>query len=60
MNVHNIPQDKKQAEIYLKGAKDALLYIAKKISSESLNVNQVSGYIWNEVDSIDAMLKGEE
>jgi len=60
MDRHNISQNKRDAELQLKAAKDALLYVAKKISSESLNVSQVSGYIWNEIDSIDAMLKGEE
>jgi Tfp pilus assembly protein PilX len=60
MDRHNISQNKRDAELQLKAAKGALLYVARKISSESLSVSQVSGYIWNEIDSIDAMLKGEE
>ncbi len=59
MNKHNISQNKKDAELQLLAAKEALLNIADKISGENVTVSHVSGLIWNEVDSIDEMLSGE-
>ena len=63
MNVHNIPQDKKQAEIYLKGAKDELTDLYKEfahLSAINNSVNTVLETIMGRIDIIDEMLEGEE
>ena len=63
MNVHNIPNDKKQAEIYLKGAKDALdsLYGDFVVIAAADNtVNTSLDYIIIQTMEIEKMLEGEE
>jgi len=63
MNVHNIPQDKKQAEICLKGAKDELTDLYKEfahLSAINNSVNTVLETIMGRIDIIDEMLEGAD
>ena len=63
MNVHNIPQDKKQAEIYLNGAKDALNSLYGDftvIASADNTVNTSLDYIIIQIMKIENMLEGED
>jgi hypothetical protein len=63
MNVHNIPQDKKQAETHLKGAKDELTDLYKEfahLSAINNSVNTVLETIMGRIDIIDQMLEGAD
>ena len=60
MEKHNIPQDKKQAEIHLLAAKEALLNIAAMIAGEHATVDQLNSRIWKDVNAINAMLDGAD
>ncbi len=63
MNVHNIPQDKKQAEMYLKGAKDELTSLYGDltfIATVDSSVNPVLDNLSKRIEVIDNMLEGEE
>ncbi|MCP4320964.1 MAG: hypothetical protein GY787_03745 [Alteromonadales bacterium] len=63
MNVHNIPQDKKQAEIYLKGAKDEVESLYRDltfIATSDSSVNPFLDYLMKRIEVIENMLEGEE
>ena len=50
----NIPNNKKDAEIFLKAKKIQLLELMVKIQNGEIEtMTQVSGFIWNEIEQID-------
>jgi len=60
MNVHNIPQDKMQAEHSLTLVKLELLEIAEEIAGNNTTVNNINGSVWNRIEVIDEYLEGAE
>ena len=55
----NIPNNKKDAEIFLNAKKIQLLELAAKIQNGEIEtMTQVSGFIWNEIEQIDEELEG--
>ena len=63
MNKHNIPQDNKQAEIYLKGAKDELTSLYGDltfIATVDSSVNPVLDNLKGRIEIIDSLLEGAE
>ena len=60
MNVNNIPQDKTIAEHSLMLVKLELLELAQEIAGNNTTVNNINGSIWNRIEIINAILKGEE
>jgi len=63
MNVHNIPQDKKQAEIYLKGAKDEVVSLYRDltfIATSDGSVNPFLDYLMKRIEVIENMLEGAD
>ena len=54
----NMPNDKTQAAIYLKGKKQAYLELLAEISEHDLKTaSHVSGLICNEIEVLDAILE---
>ncbi len=63
MNVHNIPQDKKQAEVHLKGALNFANNLQVKLSTtdtRKMKISEVSDYLNCQMILIENMLEGEE
>jgi hypothetical protein len=56
----NMPQDNRGAEAYLIAKKAQLVAMAEMIVSGELETfSQVNGYIWSEVERLDAQIEGE-
>lgn len=61
MDINNIPNNKKDAELFLNAQKLALLELAAEISSgKVLSTSSVDSYLWSEVEMIDLLLEGNE
>jgi len=63
MNVHNIPQDKKQAEIYLKGALNFANSLQAKLSTtdtRKMKISEISDYLNCQMILIENMLEGAD
>jgi hypothetical protein len=63
MNVHNIPQDKKQAETHLKGALNFANSLQAKLSTtdtRKMKISEISDYLNCQMILIENMLEGGE
>ena len=60
MNVHNIPQDKKEAEIHLLAVKQTLLELMSEFGCQYTTVNNVCGTLHSELEQVNALLEGAE
>ena len=60
MNKANIPNDKRDAELYLKASKDALNDVLDTfLASDVAIVSFVIGTIYNDIEDIDKILLGD-
>ena len=54
----NVPNNKKDAEIFLNAKKIQLLELAAKIQNAEIEtITQVSGFIWNDIEQIDEAIE---
>ena len=63
MNEHNIPQNKKQSDIYLKGALDFANGLQAKLSTtdtRKMKISEVSDYLNCQMILIENMLEGAD
>lgn len=60
MDINNIPNNKKDAELFLNAQKLALLELAAEVSSGNvISTCSVDTYVWSEIEIIDLLLDGE-
>ncbi len=60
MNVHNIPQDKKQAQIHLTAIKQTLLELMTEFGCKYTTVSNVCGTLHSELEQVNNLLEGAE
>ncbi len=60
MNPHNIPQDKKHAEIHLTAIKQTLLELMEDFVCKHATQNSIRGEIRNRIDEVNLLLDGAD